>query len=195
MRFIVFILFLSTLLSCVKSYNEPQSTFSLNIVEMKTVYGNELDLWNFDMGDSTVRVETKFNEDWEDWIYRLNGENGEIETVYSNDWDDWKLEGKEFNLRIKTVYSNDYNKWEIKNTATNWSVNVRTTYTENSYDESWNQWSVNGDNLSIQLKTVYSDIDNWQMQGVFPTQYPLEYRIAILFVPIITNILIAQELI
>jgi hypothetical protein len=185
------------LTSCVKE--EPQTNNSNGgpvlypsvSAEMQTNFSEDWDNWRFYLGDTTIQLFTAFSEDWDNWDFSTNGLSGDLFTNFSNDWDNWKLTSDDYTITIKTSFSEDWDNWDITDGSNNWHADVTT-----SFSEDWDNWDAYDDGHFLDMQTAFSeDFDNWDVYGAFPASYPTEYRIAILFVPVIVNILKIQGVI
>ena len=155
-------------------------------IEMSTSFSNDLDDWKFKIGDSTVDVETAFMEDWDNWNFSGSGVTGAIETDFMEDWDQWKLTSSGHTIRMRTSFSNDWDDWDIDETTTGWHADVRTTFS-NDFDD----WNIDFEGYHLDVRTAFSnDWDDWDANGDFPSDLPLEHRVAVLFVPIMVGALI-----
>ena len=97
----------------------------------------------------------------------------------------------DYSITMTTSFSEDWDNWDINDNANNWHADVTT-----SFSEDWDNWDVNDNGHILDVQTAFSeDFDNWDVYGDFPNNYPIEYRVAILFVPVIVNVLIIQGII
>jgi hypothetical protein len=185
--------------SCVKETPAPSGTNTNNqydypsvVAEMQTNFSEDWDNWRFYIGDTTVQVVTSFSEDWDNWDFSAPGLTGDLQTNFSEDWDNWKLTNGDYTITMQTSFSEDWDNWDIDDSQNNWHADVQT-----SFSEDWDNWDVyesSGNILDVQ--TAFSeDFDNWDVYGDFPVDYPTEYRVAVLFVPIIVNVLMIQGII
>lgn len=159
--------------------------------EMRTNFSEDWDNWRFYIGDTTAQVITAFSEDWDNWDLSAAGIQADIFTNFSNDWDNWKLSNGDYVITMTTSFSEDWDNWDINDNANGWHADVTT-----SFSEDWDNWDVNDNGHILDIQTAFSeDFDNWDVYGDFPSSYPLEYRVAILFVPVIVNVLIIQGII
>lgn len=166
--------------------------------EMRTPFSEDWDNWDFtiqltDSTSQTIDVFTAFSEDWDNWDFSGNSISGDIFTVFSNDWDNWRLSNGDYNIQIRTSFSEDWDNWDIDDTNNGWHCDVRT-----SFSEDWDNWDADDTNNSmhVDLNTAFSnDWDNWDVTGEWHTSYPAEYKLAVMFVPVIVNVLMIQGII
>jgi hypothetical protein len=162
-----------------------------NSIKMRTAFSEDWDNWDFEIGDSTVEVETSFSEDWDNWDFSYGATNGDIETNFSEDWDNWTLESDYYTIKMRTSFSEDWDNWDIDDIANGWHADVAT-----GFSEDWDDWDISFSGGGLDVRTAFSnDWDSWEAYGGFPADFPLEYRIAVLFVPVITNVMIQNGLI
>ena len=134
---------------------------------------------------------TSFSENWDDWDFNVGGITGSISTSFSENWDDWNLTTSNFSISIYTSYSENWDDWEVNDDNSSWSADVRTSYSEN-----WDDWDADADSLDLDIYTSFSENwDDWNVTGFCGTTIPLEHRIAVLFVPVIVNVLKIQGII
>ncbi|MFT5821971.1 MAG: hypothetical protein ACI8ZM_003227 [Crocinitomix sp.] len=163
-----------------------------NTIKMRTDFSEDWDNWEFEIGDTTVEVETSFSEDWDNWEFSYGSIDGDIETNFSEDWDNWTLQSDDYTVKIRTSFSEDWDNWDIDDYANGWHADVTT-----GFSEDWDDWDISfSGGGGLDVRTAFSeDWDSWEAFGDFPSGYPLEYRIALLFVPVITNVMIQNGLI
>lgn len=160
-------------------------------IEMRTSFSNDFDDWSFDIGSMTVDVETAFTEDWDNWDFDGDGVDGDIRTQFTEDWDNWKLESDDHSIRIRTAFTEDWDNWDIDDNNSSWHADVRT-----SFSEDFDDWDIQFNGHKLDARTAFSnDWDNWDVSGDFPEDLAAEFRIAVLFVPVITNVLIQKGMI
>lgn len=166
------------------------------IGEMKTTFSEDWDNWDYAIRDSTtvqVSVDTDFSEDWDNWGFSGGGVSGDISTSFSEDWDNWKLSNGNYTITMKTTFSEDWDNWDIDDNANDFHCDLRT-----SFSEDWDNWEASDSDTGAELdiETDFSDdFDNWDVDGEWPVSYPLEYKIAIMFIPTVVNVLRIQGLI
>jgi len=187
MKQLVAILFIVSLFSCGKTTVVPNHP---NTIGLSTFLIEDWDNWNFQIGDTTVNLQTENINEWDFWHYSSNAYYGYIKTSYVGVLGEWFLESNGFNIRIKRSYSG-WGSWSIDDLNSDWSAIVKTSYPDN-----WDDWDIDFEEQHIDLKTVsLDDFDNWIGNGNFPNDCPLEFRIAVLFAPVITNVLFEQGII
>ena len=91
----------------------------------------------------------------------------DVVTSFSEDWDNWRIYHGDSTIQLTTSFSEDWDNWDAS--FQNWSADIYTNFSE--------------------------DWDNWDVYGNFPESYPFEYKVAIVFVPIIVNVLRQQNII
>ena len=159
--------------------------------EMYTSYSENWDDWDFEFGGVSGSVFTSFTENWDDWDFNFGGVTGSISTSYSENWDDWNLTTSDYSISIQTSFAENWDDWDVDDDHSSWHVNVATSYTKN-----WDDWDANGDSVDLDLSTSYTENwDDWDASGNFGTTQPVEYKIAVLFVPVIVNVLRQQGII
>jgi hypothetical protein len=165
---------------------------------METSYSENWDDWDFSIkeDDTTainVNVYTSYSENWDGWNFSANGFSGSLTTSYSENWDHWNLSSGSYNIELKTSYSENWDDWDIDDNTNGWHCDVRTSYSEN-----WDDWDADDYNNDMHkdLATSYSENwDDWNTSGSWDSAYPNEYKIAVLFVPVIVNVMRIQGLI
>ena len=171
--------------------NSGGDPFISSSFKLRTNTSEDWDDWRFYLGDSTVTVRTSTSEDWDNCDFSFNWDSGDIRTNTSEDWDYLRLTMSGVDLRIQTSTSNDWDNWDVTDLYSSWHADVKT-----STSNDWDNWDVkiNGTNIDVKTSTS-NDFDNWDASNSFPQDTPLENRIAVLFVPIIVNVMIQQGLI
>jgi len=187
----ILIISLMTLFSCEKQTNPPINNGNNNgtgnwptsTASIYTSFSEDWDNWRIQLGDTLIYVTTSFSEDWDNWDFSFSGINGDIQTSFSEDYDNWDLSTSAFNISMRTSFSEDWDNWDIDDDAGSWHADVQT-----SFSEDWDNWDVYADgNKLVDIETNFSeDFDDWRVYGEFPASYPLEYKVAILFIPIFT---------
>jgi hypothetical protein len=159
--------------------------------EMYTSYSENWDDWDFKFNGISGEVYTSYSENWDDWDFTIGGVSGSLSTSYSENWDDWNLTTSNYSISIQTSYSENWDDWDIDDDNSSWNADVSTSYTEN-----WDDWDADGDSVNLDIATSYAENwDDWDASGQFGTTLPVEYRIAVLFVPVIVNVLRQQSII
>lgn len=159
--------------------------------EMQTVFAEDWDNWTFEMNGVTGSVVTNFSEDWDNWHFNFAGVSGNITTAFYEDWDNWDLVTSDYSISIETAFSEDWDNWELNDNNGPWQADVETVFADD-----WDNWEAEGDSISIDLATVFADdLDNWETDGYVGAAVPVEFKMAILFVPVIVNVLRQQGLI
>jgi hypothetical protein len=93
---------------------------------------------------------------------------------------------------MRTAFSEDWDNWDIDDDNSSWHADVRT-----SFSEDWDNWDVyiDGDH-ALDIQTNFSeDWDSWRVYGDFPADYPLEYRLSIIFIPVFISAIHQQGII
>jgi hypothetical protein len=159
--------------------------------DLYTSFSENWDDWDFILNGISGSVYTSFSENWDDWDFNIGGINGSISTSFSENWDDWNLTTSNFSISIYTSYSENWDDWEVNDDNSSWSADVYTSYSEN-----WDDWDADSDSLDLDIYTSFSENwDDWNVTGFCGTTIPMEHRIAVLFVPVIVNVLRVQEII
>lgn len=198
MKNLILICSLFFLVSCKPEPIPPNTTNNTLTAEMQTAFSEDWDNWDFTVqqADSTnfaINVQTAFSEDWDNWDFWATGISGDIITAFSEDWDNWSLVNTDYNIKMKTAFSEDWDNWDIDDIANGWHCDVRT-----SFSEDWDNWDADDSANDIHMDMVTSisnDFDDWVVTGAWLSTYPNEYKIAVLFVPIIVNVLRVQGII
>jgi hypothetical protein len=202
-KYIYFLVIVLLMLSCAKDpvpTNNGGNTgqFPVQAGEMKTPFSEDWDNWDFtaqltDSTTITIDVFTAFSEDWDNWDFSGSGISGDIFTAFTEDWDNWRLSNGNYTIQIRTAFTEDWDNWDIDDLNSGWHCDVTTAFTED-----WDNWDADDatNNTQLDLVTGFSnDFDNWDVSGDWSTSYPLEYKLAVMFVPVIVNVLLIQGLI
>ena len=195
MKNYIFILVVLVAFSCEKdpviggNSNYPSVSYG---AQMYTSFSEDWDNWRFIYGDTTAYVTTAFSEDWDNWDFSAADVSGDIKTVFSEDWDYWRLTNSGYTITMKTSFSEDCDNCDIDDNSNYWHLHVSTYFYED-----WDNWDVyeNGNHI-LDINTSFSnDFDNWRVIGTFPEDYPMEYRVAAIFIPVIVNVLLIEGII
>lgn len=152
---------------------------------MYTPFSNDWDYWRFEYGDTLGTFSTAFSEDWDYFNFGIAGVNGTVKTVFSEDWDYWRLTSASYDINIKTSFSEDYDSWDVDDLNSSWHLDVQT-----SFSDDFDNWDVYQGNHLLDIYTSFSeDWDSWRVTGEFPMNYPMEYRIAAVCVPVLVAVM------
>ena len=169
-------------------YTSPPDNF---FGSMMTSYSENWDDWDFNFNGLSGYVTTSYAENWDDWDFSIGGVTGSLTTSYAENWDDWDLTTSGFSISMKTSYADNWDDWDVDGNSSSWHVDVATSYAEN-----WDDWDAFGDSCDLDLYTSYSENwDDWDVSGFFGSTYPIECKIAVLFVPVIVTVLRQQGII
>ena len=115
----------------------------------------------------------------------------EMRTSYTEDWDSWRFDINGTAVSVRTSFTEDWDNWDIDDNYSSWHADVRT-----SFSEDFDDWDIILSEGSLSAGTTFSnDFDRWSVAGSFPEDLQLSFRIATLFVPVITAVMIENELI
>lgn len=168
--------------------NNPQSNFS---ADLYTSFSENWDDWDLVMNGVTGSFYTSFSENWDGWNFNIGGVTGTLSTSFSENWDDWNLNSSDFSISMYTSFSENWDDWVIDDNNSSWTADVSTSFSEN-----WDDWNAQGDSLDLDIYTSFSENwDDWNVSGTCGVTIPTEHRLAVLFVPVIVNVLRIQELI
>ena len=159
---------------------------------MYTNFSEDWDNWRVEIPDTIITVRTSFSEDWDNWDFSLPGLNGDIRTSFSEDWDNWSLITSDYTIQMRTSFSENWDNWDIDDMGSSWHAEVQT-----SFSEDWDNWDVFiGGTDVLDMNTNFSeDFDQWRGYGEFVSSNPIEYRLAVLFIPVFISALHQQGII
>ena len=159
--------------------------------DISTSWTDNWNDWDIYINGVHGTVGTSWTNDWNDWDFEIGGISGDISTSWTNNWNDWTLTATGYNIDISTSWTDNWNDWELNNGVGPAEADVSTSWTNN-----WNDWDVLGDSVNINMDTDWSNNWNdWDVDGTFGSTLPIEYKVTVMFVPIIASVLKAEGII
>ena len=138
--------------------------------KIKLISTADLNTWTHGENDFT----TVTADDWNSWSFSYMGLKGTLNTTTTGDWTVWNIVGTDITL---TCTDSTFKNWIILGEGSALSLT----------SSNWNTWAYTGAITSGISTTVTDDFSEWEIQGGDWTALSPNYRVAAVYIPLISS--------
>ena len=130
----------------------------------------------------TLEMRWPLDNNWRIWDIRLEDYTSSIKVKWGEDPNHWELRGNQ-TIQIKSVWKNDANSWIISGSDHEFRLIANQTF-------DGLEWRVKGEESGYfgMIMEFEGDIRDWFIQDELFEDIPIDYKLAMMFVPLIRYI-------